>query len=94
MNTSKFIASLFLIVLSFTLYGQDLNSELLIHYPFSEDYQDQSINAFHGTPINVEFTLDRFNEIDKVAYKGMASFELPGDHLKHNIIGILNKPST
>lgn len=60
----------FLIVLisSLTLQAQNLDSLLLLYYPFSGNANDASGNGFHGTVYNATLTDDRFGNPNKAYY--------------------------
>ena len=73
-------STLLLIFISFSMYGQDAN--LLIHYTFNNDFQDQSINQFHGTAENVNFVNDRFDLAQGAAsFTGTSCIEFPNDQM-------------
>ncbi len=74
----KFKLLIILIFVGSSILGQDQN--LLIHYPFSGNYEDQSLNNFHGTPLNIIFTENRFGlPADAAYFDGTSCIELPND---------------
>ena len=79
---------LLLLLLPISLFSQDLNEGLLLHYSLNATVADQSTNSNDGMANNLEYTDDRFgNEESAAWFNGENSFiELPNiDDLKPNL---------
>jgi hypothetical protein len=75
----KIIATLALFFISLiTVYGQNINDDLLVHYDFNGNANDLSGNAFNGN-VNATPTEDRFgNPNSAYSFNGISEFiDLP-----------------
>jgi len=51
-----------------TLFAQNLEDNMLLHYEFNGDATDSSINDYHGTVSGATFDVDRFGNPSAAAY--------------------------
>ena len=80
MNTSRLFMFFVFSISALCVNAQDLNENLLIHYDFDGNFQDQSSNQFHGSQENVGFTEDRFGVTQNASYYfGSSCLEFPNN---------------
>lgn len=70
----KTILTLISPLLVLTVYAQNLDEDLLLHYKFNNNVEDESINDYDGTPFGITYTEDRFGNEN-----GAASFDGDND---------------
>ncbi|SNR42136.1 LamG-like jellyroll fold domain-containing protein [Dokdonia pacifica] len=61
---NKLILLFLFIFTSFSVYGQDINEDLLLHYTFNNTYLDATENGYDATDFGTSFTEDRFGNTD------------------------------
>lgn len=76
----KNLIAILMLLFSSLTYGQALSDSLLLHYPFSGNAYDVSLNGFNGI-VNATLTTDRFGNPDEAySFNGVNEFiDLPND---------------
>ncbi|MFT5892199.1 MAG: hypothetical protein ACI9Y7_002309 [Dokdonia sp.] len=71
--------TLLILLFSFSLLGQDITDNLLLHYKFDNNALDSSENSYHATNFGASFTEDRFgNENGAIYFDGINDYiDLP-----------------
>ncbi len=63
-----------LLLVSFSCFSQ-IENNLLLHYKFDGNTNDESVNGFDGISNNITYTTDRFDNANSAAYfNGVDSF--------------------
>lgn len=71
----KRILQLLILLNSLYIVSQDLNTDLLIHYPFNGDLNDMSGNGYDGTNFGATYATDRHgNENSAIYFDGIDDF--------------------